>query len=165
MTQISHERNFHWDNKVYKIHKYSVRVCVCLSVCLSVCVCVLACVCVCMCACLFVCLSVCLSVCLPVCLSVCLSVCVSVPRKRFMTKALQSFNHRQTWHGDCLRYENAPRANKTTESLLFQVLFPRIGRVVRLPSPQAHVAVPVFEDSLRWWGNLSPFLFSKSLGL
>ena len=39
------------------------------------------------------------------CLSVCLSVCLCAPRKRFLRNC--SSHHRQTWHGDCLRHDNA----------------------------------------------------------
>ena len=41
------------------------------------------------------------------CLSVCLSVCLCASRKRFLRHDWS--HHHQTWHGDCISYENASR--------------------------------------------------------
>ena len=47
-------------------------------------------------------------VCLCVC--VCLSVCVYFPHKRFLGN-YHTHHHHQTWHGNCLRHDNASHVN------------------------------------------------------
>ena len=51
--------------------------------------------------------------CLPVC--VCLSVCVYFPHKRFLGN--YHTHHHQTWHGNCLRHDNASHVNYIDLSL------------------------------------------------